>query len=175
MWHYVEMNKSSSRHHQTTASRRSPKKLAPYRRPRQRKPIVLHAHDIGQIELRRSLIKPGDIPTIPTNATPQGFIFEVAAFPPPDRCVIWPFAMEKTGYGVLKYNGKKVTASRMALFLFTGYDPVDLDAAHGPCHNRACCNPHPDHGMRWATRQQNMMDMRRDGSARKSKKRPPGS
>ena len=57
-----------------------------------------------------------------------------------------------------------MNASRAALVIKTGKDPRGMEAAHGPCHNRLCCNPHPEHGLRWATRQENVDDKKRDGT-----------
>ena len=53
---------------------------------------------------------------------------------------------------------------RVALMLLTGIEPDGLVAAHGPRHNRACVNPHPEHGMQWATHSENNLDKTRDGT-----------
>lgn len=80
-----------------------------------------------------------------------------------DECVPWPFAVEpSSGYGAIKYNGKKYTAHRMALIIASGgHDSPGMDAAHKPvvCHNRGCCNPLH---IRWATRSENSLDKRLD-------------
>lgn len=92
------------------------------------------------------------------------FIKTICQDPPSDQCVIWPFSKIATGHGNMYFDGKTRSAHRVALILFTGIDPKDMDAAHGPCHNPSCVNPHPDHGIRWATRSENTMDRVRDGT-----------
>ena len=71
---------------------------------------------------------------------------------PTDQCVSWPFAVSSAGYGVVIHDGKMMTALRAALVMLTGENPSGMDAAHGACHNRLCCNPHPEHGASWKTR-----------------------
>jgi len=105
------------------------------------------------------------------DSDPISYLMMVVAHPPPDSCVPWPFAIEpNSGYGAIKYKGKKYTANRLSLIFFGGgYDMPGLDAAHGPCHYRACFNPHPDHGLRWATRSENAADRWRDGTMLKTR------
>jgi len=67
---------------------------------------------------------------------------------------------------VVIHDGKMMTALRAALVMLTGENPSGMDAAHGACHNRLCCNPHPEHGASWKTRADNMADKGRDGTAR---------
>ena len=50
----------------------------------------------------------------------------------------------------------------MALIIHTAQDYDNLLAAHGPCHNRACVNPHH---LSWQTHKQNMNDKIRDGTS----------
>lgn len=83
---------------------------------------------------------------------------------PTNDCVIWPFAVKDNGYGMDKYEGLQITAHRKALILLTGINPADKLAAHGPCHNRRCVNPHPEHGMHWGTKKSNALDQYRDGT-----------
>jgi len=91
-----------------------------------------------------------------------------------DECIIWPHAKNRDGYGNVWVGGKKRLAHRVALDL-TKPRPIGkvcsvkgewveghrLDAAHGPCHNRPCCNPRH---LTWATRAENLADRKRDGT-----------
>lgn len=83
---------------------------------------------------------------------------------PTDECVEWPFLGVIDGYGRLVFMGRMMNASRAALILATGKDPVDLMAAHGSCHNRLCVNP--GH-LSWETALQNQQDRERDSTLTK--------
>lgn len=79
---------------------------------------------------------------------------------PPAECVLWPFSVDSTsGYGILRVGKKTRTAHRYALILSTGDDPAGKTAAHGPCHNRLCCNPRH---LSWKTTAENHADKVRD-------------
>lgn len=76
-----------------------------------------------------------------------------------DSCILWPFGRDKrTGYGLLKIDGLRMTPHRAALWLSTGVLPSSkIHAAHSPilCHNRMCINPRH---LRWATAKENESD-----------------
>ena len=95
--------------------------------------------------------------------TPKGeplqWLRDLCENPPADRCVLWPYSLLSVGYGVVRFKGKNMAANRVALIIYTGENPKGMDAAHGPCNNRLCCNPHPEHGLRWASRKENVKDM----------------
>lgn len=76
-----------------------------------------------------------------------------------DECVEWVGSRAR-GYGYVRIDGQQRAVHRLALVLATGIDP-DLEAAHGPCHNRACMNVRH---LSWKTKSQNQLDRRRDGT-----------
>jgi len=101
---------------------------------------------------------------------PLMFLKDSVATATPDECIIWPYAMCKTGYGSINIEGKRWSTHRYALILFTGKNPVDKCALHAPviCHNRACINPYH---LRWGTHKENAQDRILDrASAQGSKK-----
>ena len=77
------------------------------------------------------------------------------------RCWIWTRCLGN-GYGYVGFEGRTRKASRLVLRWYTGESGDGLDAAHGPCNNRACV--HPLH-LSWKTRKENMADMARDGTS----------
>ena len=92
---------------------------------------------------------------------PLKFLEDAIKQASPDACIIWPYALDKDGYGVLRKDGKNIGAHRLALILFTDISHDHLEAAHGPCHNPLCINPLH---LRWATRKENNADRKRDGT-----------
>ena len=64
---------------------------------------------------------------------------------PPSRCWPWTGATTEKGYGRLKWNGRAVSAHRIAYELAVGEIPKG-NSYHGvvvrhTCDNRLCCNP----------------------------------
>ena len=58
----------------------------------------------------------------------------------PDECWLWPGAKDRTGYGVIGFNGRMQKAHRVAYELHVGPIPDGLMLDH-ICHTRDCFNP----------------------------------
>lgn len=108
---------------------------------------------------------PVKMPRIPLEEKLE-FIARIIKTCRPDECIHWPFGQNKDGYSKqISIDGNKHITHRYILSVYTGV-PYDnpLQAAHGPCHNRNCVNPHPGHGMAWKREVENQMDRVRDGT-----------
>src|SRR4051794_16613165 len=57
-----------------------------------------------------------------------------------DDCWPWKRAQLKGGYGGFKIAKRMLRANRVAHFIHTGTDPLDLFVCHS-CDNPICCNP----------------------------------
>jgi hypothetical protein len=78
-------------------------------------------------------------------------------------CLIWPFERYNRGYGRLKYLGHNITANRLMCIFAYGDPPANnYDAAHSCGNGRLGC-VNPKH-LRWATRQENVDDMKIHGT-----------
>jgi HNH endonuclease len=79
-----------------------------------------------------------------------------------DDCLVWPYA-SLNGYGKVWHPAQRrvVSVHVVACEFVNGSRPEDMEAAHGPCHNRLCFNPRH---LSWKTRRDNKLDRHRDGT-----------
>lgn len=91
---------------------------------------------------------------------PARFLDEVALCFNGFSCLEWPFGKSNNGYGTIRINRRKHFVHRLVCERVHGPAPANADAAHA-CGNRSCVNP--SH-LRWATRQENMMDAQAHGT-----------
>jgi DNA-binding XRE family transcriptional regulator len=85
---------------------------------------------------------------------------ENAATTESDECVVWPFTLDRYGYGRITHMGMR-TAHRAMFAMAYGDVPAGHEVMHS-CDNRACINPkHLSSG----THAQNMRDMAARGRA----------
>ena len=84
------------------------------------------------------------------------------------KCLIWPFAKNQEGYGMLGAFGKTYKANRLMCELVNGPPPSRRhEAAHECGNGRGSC-VHPKH-LQWKTPSQNSLDKRKHGTQRCNK------
>jgi hypothetical protein len=84
-------------------------------------------------------------------------------YPHDDWCLVWPFARDKHGRGMMGANGERYWAHRFMCRLVKGDPPTaDHTAAHS-CGNGhgGCINPHH---LDWKTQAENLEDCRQHGT-----------
>jgi len=81
-----------------------------------------------------------------------------------DECILWPYAQDHMGYGLVWHDGKTQRVHRVALKIRIG-EPTKKNkyALHTPlmCHNRLCLNYRH---LRWGTPADNTKDSFIDGT-----------
>jgi hypothetical protein len=77
-----------------------------------------------------------------------------------DECIVWPFALQPTGYAKIGILGKSFYAHRLVCEKVYGPAPTSYQAAHS-CGNKACVNP--GH-LSWKTSQENHKDRAAHGT-----------
>ena len=86
-----------------------------------------------------------------------------------EACLLWPYAQDRGGYGVIVIDGANVGAHRFVCREAHGEPPSgDYEAAHS-CGNRLCCNPKH---LRWATVRDNHADKKQDGTDQAGESNP---
>jgi hypothetical protein len=104
---------------------------------------------------------------------PLEFLRSVVDGPVTDECIPWPYAGAVRGRGVVTFRGEQMNAARAALIMFTGIDPPDLEACHGPCSIKALCVNAPGGHVYWGTHLDNVSkDKVRDGTAPRGANHP---
>ena len=81
-------------------------------------------------------------------------------------CILWPYAIDKDGYGVTYVNRKWSGAHRAVCVLAHGEQPAGIVARHS-CRNRSCVNPNH---LCWGTNLDNVHDAMRDGTHAKGER-----
>ena len=73
-----------------------------------------------------------------------------------DECILWPFATNKKGYGIVRVNRRRMTANHYICWMTNGERPTEkhTDTAHS-CGVRRCCNKRH---IRYATSKENSLD-----------------
>lgn len=88
-------------------------------------------------------------------------LLEARSIPEPNTgCHLWEWGCDDKGYGRVKFDGKTVLATRLALAVKTGKLPGRHIFACHTCSVPSCVNP--DH-LYWGSRAQNASDARRAG------------
>lgn len=99
-----------------------------------------------------------------TPGHPAAYIEKALAIPT-NECLVWPFARNRGGYGVLSNPSGSEIVSRIVCEMVNGPAPEpsdEYDAAHS-CDNPPCFNPRH---LRWATREENMQEAAAKGRTR---------
>lgn len=84
-------------------------------------------------------------------------------------CLIWPFCLNKGGYGAIVVDGVGHNAPRIMCSLAHGVPPSPIHEAAHECGNRKCCNPKH---LRWDTRSGNFSDKVEHGTDNRGAKNP---
>lgn len=102
---------------------------------------------------------------------PASFLKEVVLQAPADTCVIWPYANNGVGYGVISIDGEMRLVTRVVCEAVNGPPPTDRHEAAHSCGNghQGCCTPAHLH---WATHSENELEKIAHGTHRKGVRHP---
>lgn len=78
-----------------------------------------------------------------------------------DECILWSFAKDSFGYGLVWLNGRNMPVHRLALLTMIGNPPIDKPYSIHSCKNKNCFNPRH---LRWGDQQDNCNDKVKDGT-----------
>lgn len=97
---------------------------------------------------RSGFVKPAD--TRPTKAFVAAALSKIT-----DQCIHWPFALDATGYPIMRINGKSTRVHRHVCYESNGPAPAEAPFACHKCGNATCINPRC---LYWGSRAQNAAD-----------------
>jgi HNH endonuclease len=94
-----------------------------------------------------------------------GFAQEVATLTDTDECILWPYALHNTGYGILASGYRKYWeyAHRFICSVAHGPPPDDKHMAIHSCDTPQCVNPRH---LRWGSSTDNAQDRELRGRSR---------
>ena len=84
-----------------------------------------------------------------------------------EQCILWPFALQPTGYARIGLQGKSHYAHRVVCIEAHGPPPSSEHEAAHSCGNRACMNPKH---LSWKTSKDNHADRKRHGTNNEGEK-----
>lgn len=84
-----------------------------------------------------------------------------------DKCECWNWKGAGPDYGEFSVNSEMFKSNRLAYFITTGTDPMELSVMHS-CDNPKCCNPNH---LSLGTHDDNMKDAARKGRFKNRKKK----
>ena len=107
--------------------------------------VELTHEEIDKITADRLLkaVRPEPAPDPRPRARPGEASALVHSVPKTDECVLWPYALDSSGFGVVGFGGRTIHAHKAAFLVAKGRPPQDgaiYKAVHS-CQERTCVNP----------------------------------